>query len=298
MAAIDRICVLVVSHNLKQQTDELCRKIVLHTHADYDLHVIETGSDFDKCSKYATLWVKEKIRMTRGWNALRAYAARLARAKGKPKYAAYQLFVNDAIWVDDHDMITTLYRQMMSTQDCGQIHPYQTHIRDAGYLLRRQSPTPVGRNNIGIRKVSFSEIVCPMIRAEAWERLPDLLDDRFFHGWGLDYDIPHQLQSVGYRCYVSDTVGITHHAGTTFKNREITGAEPYGAFMTAARDDMYKGMQEKYGEGWPYLLLESVPRDVSPEALHDWLVNSEQPYMPGLRKWKEQNLGLFHTAAT
>ncbi len=298
MAAVDRVCVLVVNHNMKDLTDELCRKIALYTHTPYDLHVIETGSDFDKCSKYATLWVKEKIRMTRGWNALRAYADRLAKAKGRPKYDAYQLFVNDAHWVDDHDMITTLYRQMMSTQDCGQIHPYQTHIRDAGHLLRRQEPVLTGRNNIGIRKVSFSEIVCPMIRGDAWRRLPDLLDDKFFYGWGLDYDIPHQLQSIGYRCYISDTVGITHRSGTTARNQHITQEVAFRQVQTAAREDMYKGMQEKYGEGWPYLLLESVPRDVSPEALHDWLVNSEQPYMPGLRKWKEQNAGLFHTAAT
>jgi hypothetical protein len=290
MATVDRVCVLVVSHNLSGLTDELCREITIRTHVPYDLHVIETGSDLDKCSKYMTLRTKDKIRMTRGWNVLRDYADRLVRIS-KRRYAAYQLFVNDAKWVGDHDMITTLYRQMMSTSDCGQIHPYQTNIRDAGHLLRRCGPP-------GIRKVSFSEIVCPMIRAEAWARCPDLLDDRFFYGWGLDYDIPYQLAKVGYRCYVSDSVGITHHAGTTAHNRQVTNEKPFHVVQDESRENMYAGMWDKYGEGWPYILLESVPKDVSPEALHDWLVNSEQSYMTGLQKWKEQHLELFRTAAT
>lgn len=291
MASIDRVCVLVVSHNLKDRTDKLCRDIISHTHVPYDLHVIETGSDFDKCSDHMSLWVREKIRMTRGWNVLRDYADRLANTKKYPKYAAYQLFVNDARWVNDHDMITTLYRQMLSLPDCGQIHPFQTMIRDAGRLLRRQrSP--------GIRKVSFSEIVCPMIRGDAWRKLPKLLDDRFYFGWGLDYDMPYQLHAAGYRCYVSDIAGITHCSGTTAKNQQITNEMPFAVVQEESRSNMYSGMLDKFGEDWPYLLLESVPKDVSPEALHDWLVNSEQPFMPGLRKWKEQNLGLFRTAAT
>lgn len=290
MATVDRVCVLVVSHNLKQQTDELCREIVIRTQVPHDLHVIETGSDFEKCSKYMTLRTKDKIRMTRGWNVLRDFADRLARID-KRQYAAYQLFVNDAQWVGEHDMITTLFQQMMSTRDCGQIHPYQTNIRDAGHLLRKQGLP-------GIRKVSFSEIVCPMIRGDAWRRVPDLLDDRFFFGWGLDYDIPYQLHKVGYRCYVSDTVGITHHAGTTAHNRQITGEAPYGVVQEDSRRNMYHGMWDKHGESWPYNLLESLPSDVSAEALHDWLVNSEEPYKEGLRKWKVQNPGSFLTAAT
>ncbi len=264
------MCIIVVSHNFPQLTDKLCEDIQQYTRGvAYDLHVVETGSDRDKFSRRASLWVSEKCRMTRGFNLGRETALLLKMAHRAPKYTAFQLFVNDAHWVGDSDMISSLYRSMMTLPDCGQIHPFQTKIRNAGRLLRKV-------NEYGVRKVSFTEIVCPMIRADAWEQLPKLLDNDFFYGWGLDYDIPYQLASKGYCCYVSDNVGITHHAGTTYKNRHITEEVlQEREFHALAQRNMYEVMQQKYGENWPQVLLDAVPPDVDRQALYDWLAGSE-----------------------
>lgn len=275
-----KVCILVVSHNFRELTNELCRNIVVNTQGvPYKLHVIETGSHFSKFSQYATLWTAEKIRMTRGWNVLRDYADRLAAAEGYA-FDAYHLFVNDAHFLPQEDMVSTLYQQMMSLPDCGQIHPYQTNIREAGKLLRRQFQQ-------GTRKVSFSEIVCPMIRAEAWRKNPGLLDDAFFYGWGLDYDMPHQLHQSGYRCYVSDAVGVTHHAGTTYHHADVTEeALRYNEFQAKARQNMYERMNQKYSDAWPRVLLDGVPHDVDPQAMFDWLVGSERDHEDQIRSWK------------
>lgn len=268
---MDRVAVLVISHNYPSLTDSLCEKIIDKTKGvPYDLHVIETGSDLTMLSKYTTLWVKDGCRMTRGWNLLKSYADSTLRYKTGLEYSAYMLFVNDAEFLDDQDMISILYKEMMDRPDCGQIHPYQV-----GKPFPHVRLNKVTENET--RKESFSEIVCPMIRASAWEACgPDLLDNRFFYGWGLDYDIPYQMHQEGYRIYITDKVGVKHIGYTSYTNRDIT-KETMDAmqFSNVARHNMHEGFINKYGKDWMQKIVDGVPKDVSKEALYYWLSLSD-----------------------
>ena len=258
-----KIAILIVSHNNPELTDSLCEDIIERTKGvEYDLHVIETGSS--KLSKYMTLWVKEGVRMTRGFNLLKHYADFTAKQKGY-KYDAYHLFVNDAKFIDGQDMTSILWKEMESNPDCGQINPYQSNL---GHPHRRQNRV----NESGARKESFSEIICPMIRESAWKDIPDLLDDRFFYGWGLDYDVPHKLHLNNWRLYISDTVGVFHQAFTSYREREKTEEKmDVGHFVREARTNMVNGFVEKYGEDWRRTIYDSIPPDVNPECLYLWL---------------------------
>ena len=81
-------------------------------------------------------------------------------------------------------------------------------------------------------KESFSEIICPLIRAEAWNSIPDLLDDDFFYGWGIDYDVPFRLHVNNWRLYITDSVGIFHQAFTSYREKEKTESETASVFTT------------------------------------------------------------------
>lgn len=258
----NKIAVLIVSHNNPRLTDSLVEQIKAQTHGvKYDIYVIETGSDKDKCSKYTTLWVDEGIRMTRGWNTLKDYADR------QDDYFAYHLFVNDAKLIDGEDMISSLAEAMAKTKDCGYIHPYQTVEQPACRLLNRQG-------NTGIRKVSFAEIVCPMIRKEMWDKIGDeFLDRRFFYGWGLDYDHPKLIHDSGYKMYISDDVGVEHVAYTSYRDG-VDKQFTQNQFQDQARNNMTAGLIAKYGENWKQVVINSIPEDVSKEALQGWLTNA------------------------
>lgn len=257
------VCVLVVSHNFGELTDKLCDEIVTNTkNVSYDLNVVETGSTLSKVSKYMTLWSKEKCRMTRGFNLLKNYADTTFPDR---KYGAYQLFVNDASFVGGEDMISVLYEDMMSLPDCGQMHPYQTYSTPVHRIQNKQTDGQV-------RKESFCEFICPMLRAEAWNSIPDLLDNRFFYGWGLDYDIPYQLHLNGYRSYINDKVGVTHIPFTSYRNSEKTEETlSQQKFMDTARVNMVEGFVQKYGHGWKSKMIEAIPEDVRKTALLDWM---------------------------
>ena len=262
---MEKIAILVVSHNNPELTNSLCEGIIQHTKGvDYDLHVIETGSNLQKVSKYMTLWVNEGVRMTRGFNLLKKYADFTARQKGYD-YSAYHLYVNDARFIDDKDNTSILWAQMKSNPDCGEINPYQINIQ---YPHMRQNKMALS----GCRKESFSEIICPMIRKETWDEIPDLLDDRFFYGWGLDYDIPTRLHQTKWRLYVSDVAGILHHAFTSYREKDKTEEKlDLNQFVDYARIDMCKGLIEKYGEDWKRMIYTTIPSDVNDESMYQWL---------------------------
>lgn len=263
---MDKVCILVCSHNNKDLTDSLCRDIISHTKGvDYDLHVIETGSDLNNCSEYMTLWVKDKIRMTRGFNMVRAYAMWQAR-KTKKIYNAYQFFVNDAKFIDDQDLVSTLYHEMQAHPDCGQIHPYQSNIQEPFGVLNKRNPS-------GPRKESFCEFICPMLAPHVAH---GALDDAFFYGWGLDYDIPYNLHLHDDRTYISDTVGIFHEPFTSYREAHITKEKLTGdEFGKLARQNMNEVMIAKYGPDWKQVIYDAVPEDVSKEALYLWLHHQE-----------------------
>ena len=266
-----KVCILMVSHNNPEITNNLCEKIIQTTkEVEYDLHVIETGSSLEKLSNFTTLWVKDGCRMTRGFNLLKKYADTVNEYKNLERYDAYLLFVNDAVYIDDRDLISSLYKSMKSLPDCGQIHPYQSNVTNLHRKL-----TKITNNTI--RKESFAEIVCPMISAKAWDACGEnLLDNRFFYGWGLDYDIPHQLNLNGYRTYISDDVGIYHKPFTSYINRHITNeAHTVNSFVDAARKNMIEVLINKYGNNWAHLMVNSIPEDVSKEALYNWLFTND-----------------------
>jgi hypothetical protein len=155
---------------------------------------------------------------------------------------------------------------MKMNPDCGYINPYQVNI-----------PSPHIRQNkmrkSGARKESFAEIICPMIRAKTWEDIPDLLDNRFFYGWGLDYDIPHLLHTNNWRLYISDTVGIYHQAFTSYRDKDVTEESmTVNQFMNTALQDLLHGFNKKYGPDWKKIVMNSIPSDVNPEAYHLWLL--------------------------
>jgi GT2 family glycosyltransferase len=260
-----KIAILVVSYNYPELTDSLCEAIVSRTKGvDYDLYVLENGSSREKLSSHMTIWIREGIRMTRGFNLLKKHADLTALGKGY-EYDAYHLFVNDAKFIDEKDLTSVLYEEMMQYEDCGEINPYQVNMAPPHIRQNKMNPS-------GARKESFSEIICPLIRAKAWNTIPDLLDDRFFFGWGLDYDMPTVLHKNGWRLYISDTVGIFHQAFTSYREKEKTQEKlNLHEFVDKARNNMNEGLEKKYGKEWRKIIHDSVPADVNRESLYLWL---------------------------
>lgn len=256
---MNKTAIIVVSHNGRDITDPLCNNITSFTKSPHDLYVIETGSKLDKLSTYATFWVKDGIRMTRGFNWGIKYALWKEKMEGTFHYDSFWLLVNDA-HLYEVDSLTPMVNFMRSNPDCGQIHPYITN-----------SPSRVLKKmGSGCRKVSYVEIICPLLSRAAIE-IPNFLDEKLFYGWGLDYDMPYMLHKQGLRTYLCDDVGVVHSAGTTVCTGNDDQLKTMQQQFNVSRENMVQVMLEKYGPQWGHHFLQSVPSDVPKDSLLIWL---------------------------
>lgn len=261
---ISKTAIIVITHNQKELTDSLCKKLTA-TKSLYDLFVIETGSRVDAMSSFATFWVKDGIRMTRGFN----WGIRYALWKEKIeniRYDSFWLVVNDSFF-DEEDVLTPLVEFMRSDKRCGCIHPF---IKNSGSSFQRKKEGSLAR------KESFVEIVCPLFSREAIES--NLLDDDFYYGWGLDYEIPYILHKNNLALYIHNEVGVLHNPGTTVRSGKDEHIQDMRQQFDLSRDNMMQVLLKKYGDKWGRIFLDAIPEDVPKDAFIDWVQNIGQNY--------------------
>jgi GT2 family glycosyltransferase len=258
--SINKTCIIVISHNDAKLTDSLCENIIRNTKTEFDLFVVETGSDLDKISKYTTLWIKDKIRMTRGFNKGIEYA--LWREKFENvHYDSFWCLVNDAK-LNEQDTLSGLKNVINKNKDCGQVHPF---VSNSISPYQRQ----IGAEDF--YKSSFVEIICPLFTREAI--IEGMFDDRFFYGWGLDYEIPYLLHKKGLKTYISNKVSVFHTPSTTVLKNNDTQIKSQQQQFNVSRTNMMSVLIEKYGEKWGDVFLSAIPNDVSKDAYVHWVAS-------------------------
>jgi hypothetical protein len=204
--------------------------------------------------------------MTRSFNLGVAWALR--REAWSPEKFAFNFWyvVNDSILPDGQDTLSALSEFAAHHADCGQIQPYCSN-----------SPSKYQRamGDGDAHVVSYIETICPMITRMAIE-IPKLYDERFYYGWGNDYDSAYNIHCAGYRNYIHNLVRVYHDAGTTVK---IGGSEDFKTVpeqFSKSRANMYEGLIEKHGQNWQRNILDAIPPDVDPMAYIDWICNVGQ----------------------
>lgn len=256
---LNKTAIIIISHNQKTITDNLCNNIITNTKSPYDLYVIETGSQLSELSSHATFWVKDGIRMTRGFN----WGIKYALWKEKfidTFYDSFWLLVNDSI-LDNIDTLTPLVNFIKENKNCGEVHPFIKNS-SSSYLKQTQGIA---------RKESFVEIVCPCFSRKAIEL--NLFDDDFFYGWGLDYEIPYLLHKNKLNLYIHNGVGVVHNAGTTVTSGKDEAIKTIQNQFTVSRNNMIEILTKKYGNKWGEVFLKEIPSDVPKNAFVDWVEN-------------------------
>jgi hypothetical protein len=159
---------------------------------------------------------------------------------------------------------------MRANKDCAEIHPY---IKNSPSPFLNKDGTIVSN----AEKVSFTEFVCPLFSREIIDK--NILDNRYFYGWGLDYETPYLIHKNLKRVYISNEVGITHYAGTTTRigaDRDFKNLEDQ---FKSSRDNMMEVLIEKWGPQWGKVFLDAIPSDVSKEAYVDWITRIGRNYV-------------------
>ena len=112
-----KTAIVVLNYNLPALTDQTCADIISRTKSDYDLYVIENGSDPNNLSKYCTNYIDTNLWVSGGLN----YGIRLAMEK--EDYAAIWCLFNDVKFAPQGDVLSLMLSCMKKYPRIGIIKP-------------------------------------------------------------------------------------------------------------------------------------------------------------------------------
>jgi len=146
--------------------------------------------------------------------------------------------------------------------DMAQIHPYQ-HTYPKGH-------SQGAGTGEGARAESFVEFVCPLISADFVAACLEYFGTtpvgaHFPYGWGVDYEMAYFAHKLGFKNYISETVGITH------LHHEETEVEDNNVMRVLARNSMLDVLEQRYGREWGIEFIQAAHMaGVSSMAFEEW----------------------------
>lgn len=209
----------ILHYNTPECTDALYRQLEPFQRDDYDMIVIDNGSDADRRSQYATHVLPTNRRFGGGLN----YALELVL--DQPNYDSL-LFLNNDLIVHGDGFVRTLRAAFDADPKLAIVSPSVIQPAEAQCPWR----TMANWHRPGVRYVPWADFQCPMFR-RSFVELVGQFDERLSWGWGQDLWSGMLCRQHDLRIGVMDIACVVH-LGSYTADRESPN------FQSEAWDEM------------------------------------------------------------
>ena len=235
-----KVAVLVVSRNRPDLVTSLCTHLARNSSIDYDLFVVEAGTDDDKVCEFSTVrYADDNFRgKAFAHNVALEEARRAAKASGE-SYDYYWVLMNDLVFPEGQDAMRTLVEQMEASPELAILSPT---CEDGQY------PSSGRRQGGGWRPITTCDYLGFMIRAEIVETIGFLNPD-FRYCWGAIHELSHLCYGQGWTVGYSDEVEYRHLGGTTY-GAAGTNTISREEYQQRAKRYAYTYFSKVYGPRW------------------------------------------------
>jgi hypothetical protein len=276
---VSKVAVLVLNRNMREMTEALCDSIEATCKYPHDLYVLDAASDPDEiCYRGIPMLMTENKRWAWSFAHGMEEVVRNEKTLGDHIYSHFWLICNDTqLDTRGADVLTTLVESL--PEDGCQIHPYQTTHPVGSPQGRSHSRPTLPRSTaefLSVHNVAFVEFVCPLITRSFYDQcLANFgcppVGPHFEYGWGVDYEMAYFGHQLKLKSYICDTVGITHHPGTTHLNHHKTKVEDNNQMRVLARNNMLDVLEARHGRDWGEKFANSArAAGVDPHAFLEW----------------------------
>lgn len=226
----------ILNYNNPAFTDRLVENlnaIIKHSHT---MIVYDNGSDEDKISKYTTHRSDINSRMTGGLNQI------IKIANGDYDYIWF--FTNDCYFTTtDRDPLKNMLQKMEKYTDIGILHPSMHQNVNVCYDIKNN-------NRKGVKIVSEYDFVCPLFTKKALDMCGGIFNTSLVCGWGLDYETSFLIRSNGMKIAINHDLVVMHNTSATYDQGLDSLYRNRNEFYDSACTEMYKVLNDKYGNGW------------------------------------------------
>jgi GT2 family glycosyltransferase len=190
------VAIVITNFNMPERTDALCDSITKRVNCDYELIVVDNGSNIAKPSPYTRVQLFENIQTTRGWLAGLDYADKIGEFD-------YYLFLITSAEFDygAYDPIRPMVEFMDAHPEAVGIHPALTKDSTTSWshLITRGGGVP--------RKTWMIDNICSMYRAD-WFNSIGRFDKNLTYAWGIDLETCYKARKQGRSLWVHEGVKV------------------------------------------------------------------------------------------
>ena len=237
-----KIAVLVASRNRPDLVERLASFLQRNTSVDYDLIVVECGTDSDKLTPHSTLRYDDPDFRGKCFGHAMALGHARQLAAGSGPYDYYWVLMNDLEFAEGTDLARVLVETMECNPRMAILSPTDT---DGAYP--GSAPRPGG----GWRAVTTCDYLGFMMRARAVDEV-GFLNPSFRYCWGAIHELSYHLYRHGWFVAYSDDVSYRHLGGSTYGalGTDTISREEY---QRRAKRFAYAYFLPVYGPDWARL---------------------------------------------
>ena len=233
-----KIGVGILSHNNPVLIDEFYAHLRPRIDKSVDFVVFDNGSDKDKIAKCTTHGISTNKFFTMGLNRMLLILR---------QYDYIWLCVNNFKVKTDGDPVMSMLLKCEMDGEIGIIHPSVIPITSK-YDYPKMIHTSISKGYT--RDHIVTDLVCMFFTKKALDANDWCFDSRFMYGWGLNYDICHEVRQKGLRIAVDFDVAVEIDKYSRYENFEDKGFRDKHAYYETALKSMYEVMIKKYGKNW------------------------------------------------
>jgi hypothetical protein len=244
-----RTAVLALNRNLPDVTDGLCNQLIERAMTGkeitpFDLFVLESGSERERLSRYAShhfvddFSVKTGLRIARGLNA---------GIKLLPGYDFYGFFTNDVVLTHLNDTIGTVQSYFDQYPKIGLIECLEAFTGFEMWSPQTHQAKPVDAKSYPLFYTPYPIIRAIFLRGDLARKLsPEILCPDNWRNWGNDEDLGYRTWRAGYYVASSTSLSIHEDSFLSTKEHEQVRTEDELTFKHEAKAQMEAFIYSKY----------------------------------------------------
>lgn len=239
MKSNGRIAAIITNYNMPERTDALAEYLQQHTCCNYDLYVVDNGSDLVEPAASTTHRLGSNRQTTGGW----LYGLEMARRAGG--YTAYAFIITSAEIVSGDPLGACLQMLQEDPQAVG-VHPTLTTDSTTHWthMLHRGGVLP--------RRTWFIDNIFSVYNTDWFDAIGGF-DPALIYAWGIDLETCWLARKAGRALWLHEGVQVRKVSDIGYAMGRMN--MPANTRQVLATANMQKVLSAKYGEQWHDRLL-------------------------------------------
>jgi len=212
---MSKTLVFILNYNTPKITDDLYELLLPYCRNDYELYILDNGSDTDKKCRNTTVEIGQNLFFGGGLNVGFQYILK------NNQYDSL-LFMNSDLIVHPYSFVRDL-RDYIINKDFDIVSPSIIQPSREQCFWRQMNQW----NSTGIRDTKWIDFQCPMFSRRFIEHLQQF-DSELNYGWGPDIFSGYVCEEQNWKVGVVDNVTAVHLNGYTINsNKSIPAISNY-----------------------------------------------------------------------